>query len=69
MTSKSADHGRFWERNPGPGTAKTVGGAGQYGSLAEPVEIAKHVTYLCSEFNTYLTGQTITLDGGLSARF
>jgi NAD(P)-dependent dehydrogenase (short-subunit alcohol dehydrogenase family) len=36
---------------------------------AEPVEIAKHVAFLCSDANTYLTGQTITVDGGLSARF
>ena len=36
---------------------------------AAPVEIAKHVAFLCSEANTYLTGQTITVDGGLSARF
>jgi NAD(P)-dependent dehydrogenase (short-subunit alcohol dehydrogenase family) len=36
---------------------------------AQPVEIAKHVAFLCSEANTYLTGQTITVDGGLSARF
>jgi NAD(P)-dependent dehydrogenase (short-subunit alcohol dehydrogenase family) len=36
---------------------------------AQPVEIAKHVAFLCSEQNTYLTGQTITVDGGLSARF
>jgi NAD(P)-dependent dehydrogenase (short-subunit alcohol dehydrogenase family) len=36
---------------------------------AEPVEIARHVVFLGSEQNTYLTGQTITVDGGLSARF
>lgn len=36
---------------------------------AQPVEIAKHVAFLCSDQNTYLTGQVITVDGGLSARF
>lgn len=36
---------------------------------AEPIEIAKQVAFLCSEDNSYLTGQTITVDGGLSARF
>lgn len=36
---------------------------------AKPIEIAKHVAFLCSDQNTYLTGQVITVDGGLSARF
>jgi NAD(P)-dependent dehydrogenase (short-subunit alcohol dehydrogenase family) len=36
---------------------------------AEPREIATHVAFLCSEANTYLTGQTIQVDGGLSSRF
>lgn len=32
--------------------------------LAEPHEIANLVAFLCSEKNTYLTGQTIVVDGG-----
>jgi NAD(P)-dependent dehydrogenase (short-subunit alcohol dehydrogenase family) len=36
---------------------------------AQPSEIARHVAFLCSEANSYLTGQTITVDGGLSSRF
>lgn len=32
--------------------------------LAEPSEIAAIVAFLCSEKNTYLTGQTIVVDGG-----
>lgn len=32
--------------------------------LAEPYEIANVVDFLCSEQNTYLTGQTIMVDGG-----
>ena len=32
--------------------------------LAEPEEIARLVTYLCSEQNTYLTGQCLVIDGG-----
>jgi NAD(P)-dependent dehydrogenase (short-subunit alcohol dehydrogenase family) len=36
---------------------------------AEPREIGRHVAFLASEANTYLTGQTLTIDGGLSARF
>jgi 3-oxoacyl-[acyl-carrier protein] reductase len=34
--------------------------------LAEPSEIAEVVAFLCSEANTYLTGQTIVVDGGYS---
>ncbi len=34
--------------------------------LAEPGEIARVVTFLCSEQNTYLTGQVIIVDGGYS---
>ena len=34
--------------------------------LADPAEIAKVVAFLCSDENTYLTGQTIIVDGGYS---
>ena len=34
--------------------------------LADPAEIARVVAFLCSEKNTYLTGQTIIVDGGYS---
>jgi len=34
--------------------------------LAEPVEIANVVSFLCSDQNTYMTGQTIVVDGGFS---
>lgn len=36
---------------------------------AQPEEIAVHVAHLVDETNTYITGQTITIDGGLTARF
>lgn len=36
---------------------------------AMPVEIAHVIVWLASSANTYVTGQTITVDGGLSARF
>ncbi len=32
--------------------------------LAEPIEIARMVAFLVSEQNTYMTGQTIAVDGG-----
>jgi 3-oxoacyl-[acyl-carrier protein] reductase len=35
---------------------------GRYG---EPIELARLVVFLCSEANTYITGQTVLADGGL----
>ncbi|MDD2752082.1 MAG: SDR family NAD(P)-dependent oxidoreductase [Candidatus Omnitrophica bacterium] len=32
--------------------------------LAEPGEIAELISFLCSDKNTYVTGQTIAIDGG-----
>ena len=36
---------------------------------AQPSEIAQGIAWLASKSNTYMTGQTVTIDGGLSARF
>ena len=36
---------------------------------ALPIEIAQGIAWLASKSNTYMTGQTVTIDGGLSARF
>lgn len=36
---------------------------------AEPAEIAETIAWLASTLNTYVTGQTITVDGGLTTRF
>lgn len=38
------------------------------GRMAEPEEIARVAYFLCSEENTYLTGQKITVDGGFTER-
>ncbi|MQA24471.1 MAG: SDR family oxidoreductase [Micromonosporaceae bacterium] len=39
------------------------------GRPAEPAEVAPLAAWLCSERNTYLTGQVVTMDGGLTATF
>jgi len=36
------------------------------GRFAEPHEIAKVVLFLCSDINTYITGQNILIDGGFT---
>lgn len=38
------------------------------GRLAKVEEIAKAAVFLCSDDNTYITGQTITIDGGISIK-
>jgi len=38
------------------------------GRLAEPREIAEVVSFLCSQRNSYLTGQTIFVDGGFTCQ-
>jgi 3-oxoacyl-[acyl-carrier protein] reductase len=46
----------------------------RYGKLpirryALPAEIAEHVVWLASDRNTYVTGQVLTVDGGLTVTF
>ena len=36
--------------------------------FAEPSEIANLVTFLCSEKNSYITGQVIIIDGGYTCK-
>jgi NAD(P)-dependent dehydrogenase (short-subunit alcohol dehydrogenase family) len=36
---------------------------------AQPEEIAAHAAWLCSDANTYITGQVVTVDGGLTITF
>ncbi|MVA75703.1 SDR family oxidoreductase [Auraticoccus sp. F435] len=39
------------------------------GRAGEPVEVARHVAWLASPHNTYVTGTSLAVDGGLSATF
>ena len=43
--------------------AKTI----PIGRLAKPDEIAKAIAFLSSDLNTYISGQTITIDGGFTS--
>jgi NAD(P)-dependent dehydrogenase (short-subunit alcohol dehydrogenase family) len=36
---------------------------------AQPEEVAAHAAWLCSSENTYVTGQSLAVDGGLSVTF
>lgn len=38
------------------------------GRLAEPEEIARFAAFLVSELNTYVTGQAVVVDGGVTAQ-
>jgi len=38
------------------------------GRIAEPREVAESVTWLCSDAASFITGSTIVIDGGLTAR-
>jgi NAD(P)-dependent dehydrogenase (short-subunit alcohol dehydrogenase family) len=39
------------------------------GRLATPDDIARAVTFLCSDLASYITGQTLAVDGGATAQF
>jgi len=53
-------------QNNSPDDLKTIAKAIPLQRLATPLEIAKLVSFLCSENNTYVTGQVIVADGGYS---
>ncbi|MEJ7637012.1 MAG: SDR family oxidoreductase [Singulisphaera sp.] len=38
------------------------------GRLAQPEEVGRLVAFLCSEQNTYITGQSIVIDGGFVSK-
>ena len=51
---------------PDESLARLVGSV-PMGRVAEPEEIVQAMLWACSQENSFMTGQTITLDGGLSA--
>jgi NAD(P)-dependent dehydrogenase (short-subunit alcohol dehydrogenase family) len=58
------------ERQPDPAAAeRDVLAAHPLGRIGTPEEIASLVAYLASDDASYITGATLLVDGGLSARF
>ena len=55
-------------KNNTPDEIKKIGKDIPMGRMAEPEEIAEIIYFLCSEKNTYLTGQKITVDGGFTVK-
>jgi len=53
-------------QNNSPAQIEVLKQAVPMGRLGEPAEVAKLVVFLCSEDNSFMTGQTIALDGGFT---
>jgi NAD(P)-dependent dehydrogenase (short-subunit alcohol dehydrogenase family) len=53
-------------RNNGPAELAAIASAIPLRRLAQPDEIARVVGFLCSEENTYCTGQLLAVDGGFT---
>ncbi len=53
-------------QNNSPEDLKKIAHSIPIGRLAQPREIAKLVSFLCSQDNTYITGQVIIADGGFT---
>ncbi len=54
-------------RNP-PEKIKALEAEVPLGRLAKPIEIARLVHFLISEKNTYITGETLLIDGGYTSK-
>jgi len=54
------------QRSLSDGEITSISGQIPQVRMADPVEIAKVVRFLCSEDNTYMTGQNLVVDGGFS---
>jgi 3-oxoacyl-[acyl-carrier protein] reductase len=53
-------------QNNSPEALERIAGNIPLRRLAQPSEIAKFVAFLCSEENTYITGQLLLIDGGFT---
>ena len=51
-----------------PEFKKMIYDAIPFGRIAEPREVAQTVLFLVSEASSYITGQTVTIDGGVMGR-
>lgn len=51
-----------------PGTLKTILDATPLGRIGEPLDVALLTLFLASDASDYITGQTITIDGGTIGR-
>jgi len=56
---------RYLEENGGPDAVKKLTAAVPMRRIAMVEEIVDGILWLCSENNSYMTGQTVTFDGGL----
>lgn len=56
------------QRNNSAEAICSIASAIPLGRLAEPEEIARVVAFLCSHDNSYLTGQTVFVDGGFTCQ-
>ena len=53
-------------KNNSPAELKKITALIPLGRMASPNEIARFVAFLCSEENSYITGQTLVVDGGFT---
>ncbi len=55
-------------QNNSPEELKRISSSIPLNRIAEPSEIAEVAAFLCSDRNTYITGQAIVVDGGFTCR-